>query len=286
MTFGLLGLSICATWLEPIQVGKRFSVSPWLLPFIGAIVAGLVEGYLSWAALVGLGTLGVVAYMTGRSEASRLQRILFGALTVLLALALALHLLPGFHNPVLVADIKFSVDAMPYTQYANFDKGAVGLILLALLARRARTIDEWREVLRRILPITVITAIAVIAAAIAAGSVRPDLKLPSYTPIFVITNLLFVTVAEEAFFRGFLQDRLSRSLSGIRFGEPIAIVVSAVLFGVAHIAGGPVYAGIAALAGLGYAYSYAVVKRIEAPILMHFGLNAVHFIGFTYPRIH
>lgn len=286
MTYGLLGLSIGATWLAPIRMAKQFSIAPWLLLLVGAIVAGLAQGYLSWAALIGLGALGVVAYMASRSEANRLQRILFGFLTALLALALALHLVPGFHNPLLVANMKFSADAMPYSQYANFDKGAVGLLLLALLANRARTAAEWREVLRRIVPIAAITAIAVIAAAIAAGYVRPDFKLPAYTPIFLATNLLFVCVAEEAFFRGFLQERLSRSLSGVRFGEPIAIVCSAGLFGVVHLAGGPVYAGIAALAGLGYAYSYAVAKRIEAPILVHFGLNAVHFIGFTYPRIH
>lgn len=286
LTFGLLGLSICATSLAPIRIGTQFSIAPWLLLLVGAVAAGLAQGYLSWAALVGLGTLGAVAYMAGRAQANRPQRILFGSLTALLALALALHLVPGFHNPLLVAAIRFSPDAMPFTQYANFDKGAVGLMLLAFLANRARTAAEWREVLRRIAPIAVITAIAVITTAIAAGYVRPDFKLPGYTPIFLVTNLLFVCVAEEAFFRGFLQDRLSRSLSGVRFGEPIAIACSAVLFGGAHLAGGLIYAGIAALAGLGYAYSYAVVKRIEAPILVHFGLNAVHFIGFTYPRIH
>lgn len=286
VTFGLLGLTICATWLEPIRMGKRFSVAPWLLLLVGAIAAGLVQGYLSWTALIGLGTLGIVAYMAGRSEASRLQRLLFGFLTALVALALALHRVPGFHNPLLVADIQFSADAMPFTQTANFDKGAVGVMLLALVANRARTIAEWREVLQRITPIAVFTAVAVIAATIGVGYVRPDFKLPGYTPIFLATNLLFVCVAEEAFFRGFLQDRLSRSLSGIRLGESIAIVCSAGLFGAAHLAGGLVYAGIATLAGFGYAYAYAVVKRIEGPILVHFGLNAVHFIGFTYPRLH
>lgn len=286
ITFSLLALSMCATWIKPIRVGTRLSVSPWLLPFAGAIVAGLVNAYLSWAALIGLGAFGVAAYMASRSKANPRRRILFEFLSALLALALALHLLPGFHNPLLVADIRFSADALPYTQYANFDKAAAGLILLALLVNRAASMTEWRDMLRRICPVAVVTTAAVIAAAIAAGDVRPDFKLSWYTPIFLATNLFFVCVAEEAFFRGFLQDRLGRSLSRVRFGEPLAILCSAVLFGAAHLAGGPMYAGIAAMAGLGYAYAYAMVKRIEAPILVHFALNAVHFIGFTYPRIH
>lgn len=285
MTFGLLGLSICATWLEPMRIGNRFTLSPWLLPFIGAIVAGLVEAYLTWPALIGLGAFGIVAYMTSRPAASRLQQILCGSLTALLALALALHVLPGFHNPLIVTNIQFSPDAMPLTQHANFDKAAVGLILLAFLTNRARTLGEWGDMLQRAFPVALVTIAVVIAAAVVAGYVRLDAKLSWYAPIFLATNLLFVCVAEEAFFRGFLQERLGKSLSGIRFGTLITIVCSAVLFGAAHLGGGMVYAGIATIAGLGYAYSYAVTRRIEAPILVHFGLNAVHFIGFTYPRI-
>lgn len=181
--------------------------------------------------------------------------------------------------------MKFSPDAAPFTQYANFDKAAAGLILLALLTSRSRTLREWQGMLRRTLPVATATIIIAIAASVAAGYVRPDFKLSWYTPVFLLTNLLFVCIAEEAFFRGLIQERLGRSLSGIPFGAAIAVSCSALLFGVAHLAGGAIYAGIAALAGFGYAWSYAITKRIEAPILVHFGLNAVHFIGFTYPRI-
>lgn len=285
ITFGLLGLSICAAWLEPIRLGKRFSLPPWLLPFAGAIIAGLVENYLTWPALVGLGFFGFVTYMAGRPAASRSQQMLFGSFTTLLALALALHLLPGFHNPLLVSNIRFSPDAVPFTQYANFDKAATGLMLLALLANRTRSFAEWGGMLQRTFPVALVTIAVVMAAAIVAGYVRPEPKLSWYAPTFLLTNLLFVCVAEEAFFRGFLQEQLGKVLSTIPFGAPITVACSAMLFGAAHLGGGVAYAGIATVAGLGYAYAYAVTKRIEAPILIHFGLNAVHFVGFTYPRI-
>ena len=38
-------------------------------------------------------------------------------------------------------------------------------------------------------------------------------------------------------------------------------------------------------AGLGYALAYQSTQRIEAPVLVHFALNAVHFIAFTYPYL-
>lgn len=284
MTFCLLGLAICAVWLRPYRTAGQTGIPLWLLPFTGAIVAGLAAGYLSGITLLWLALFGSAAYATACSE-GRLRLAVFGAVTILLALALALHLLPGFNRLPLVRDFQFSADAIPYTQYASFDKAAVGLILLALLSRRSGTVAEWGTMLRSTLPIAAITIVTAIAAAAAAGYVRLDFKLSWYTPIFLVTNLLFVCIAEEAFFRGFLQERLARALTHVRFGEPAAIACSAVLFGAAHLGGGALYAGIATLAGLGYAYSYSVTRRIEAPILVHFGLNSVHFIGFTYPRL-
>ena len=63
----------------------------------------------------------------------------------------------------------------------------------------------------------------------------------------------------------------------------LAVAVSTVLFGLAHAAGGLGYVFLAGIAGLGYSAVYSVTRRIEAPILVHFLLNATHFIAFTYP---
>jgi uncharacterized membrane protein YedE/YeeE len=58
------------------------------------------------------------------------------ALSALLAFALALHLMPGFANLVIASGIRLTADAKPMTLYANFDKGAAGLVLLAFFSRR------------------------------------------------------------------------------------------------------------------------------------------------------
>lgn len=41
----------------------------------------------------------------------------------------------------------------------------------------------------------------------------------------------------------------------------------------------------AGLAGLGRAVAYERTRRIEAPMLAHFGLNATHWLWFTYPAL-
>lgn len=284
LTYGLLGLAIVALWLPSLRI-RTASVPPWMVVFGAAIGCGLAFGYLGLVAALALALFAGVAYAAGSDTIGRGWHIVCGVLTGVLALALAMHKVPGFNNPQLVADIRFSVDALPYSQYANFDKGAVGLILTAFLCRRANTLTEWSALLRRALPIAAITLMAVLALSIAVGVVRPDFKLPAYTPIFLVTNLLFTCVAEEAFFRGFLQERMASSLPSGRAWQIGVIIISGTLFGVAHLGGGPVYAALAALCGFGYAYAYAFTRRVEAAILTHFVFNAAHFIGFTYPAL-
>lgn len=284
ITFGLLGLSICAVWIDPIQVRKHY-LHPWSLLFICACTSGLLFGYLKLIGIVALSLFGCVAYLAARSNANRLQKIVFGTITAMLALALAMHRVPGFNNPAILVNMQFSADAPPFTQYANFDKGAVGLILLAFFCNRSSSISGFLGILKRTSPIAIATTTCVIATAIVIGFVRPDFKLSWTTPVFLATNLFFTVVAEEAFFRGFLQDRLAASLHQFRFGVHISIVFSAVIFGIAHIGGGISYFLLAIIGGFGYAYAFSISRRIEAPIFIHFMLNTVHFIGFTYPSL-
>jgi uncharacterized protein len=90
-------------------------------------------------------------------------------------------------------------------------------------------------------------------------------------------------MSEEAFFRAFLQTEIERLTAKRPSGAIIAITSSAVLFGLAHIAGGWRYVTLASVAGAGYGTVFYRSRRIEASILAHFTVNAVHFLLFTYP---
>lgn len=282
VTYGLLGMSICAVWLKTDPIKKLSGLPSWLILFIAALISGLMENYVTLVGIGVTGLLGAASYVVMRSESVQWQRIICGALTILMAVVLCMHKMPGFDNPVLIWNIKFSPDSIPYTQYLNFDKGMVGLILL-LYCRRVSSLSEWKGMLKSIFPIASITIIAVLTVALAIGYVRPDFKLSWYTPVFLMTNLLFTCVAEETLFRGWIQEYLSRYLVEFRFGTWITIVISGLLFGVTHLAVGIPFVLLATIAGLGYAYAYHVSKRIEGTILVHFLVNALHFIAFSYP---
>ena len=108
----------------------------------------------------------------------------------------------------------------------------------------------------------------------------------SFDPVFVVwalRNLFFTCVAEEAFFRGFLQRYIERWTGGSRSGRLASLAVVSLLFGLAHFGGGVGYVALSTLAGLLYGYVYQKTGRIEAAILTHFLLNSGHFLFFTYP---
>jgi membrane protease YdiL (CAAX protease family) len=284
LTFLLLGLAICSVWLKPVSFAANAKATPWMALFAAAVISGWAAGVLYAPAVIALAAFAACAWLAATAQ-QKTMRVVFGLLTLLLGFALAIHRLPGFNNPIVIAGAMFSPDAARFTQYANFDKGTVGLMLLALLCNRVRTRAEMRDVLNKTLPVLALTLIAVLATAVGIGLVHPDVKLPEVTLLFLAVNLFFTVIAEEAFFRGFIQARIAASLTSVRHGGLIAAACSALLFGAAHLAGGPAYALLAFIAGLGYAYAYHKTQRIEAPILIHIALNAVHFIGFTYPYI-
>lgn len=285
LTFSLIISGILSAWRQPV-LGRAIVPAALAMSLLGlAVVVGILGGYVT---LVGAGVLAAfvaVAFAATRPDARPAAKIILTSVTALIALLLAAHFLPGFNNLRILDNVKLSTDAKPYTLYANFDKAAVGLVLLAFFCKRSTTWVDFNHALRKALPLVVLTVGGVLGTALVLGIVKPDFKIPDSIVSFIVINLFFTCVAEEAFFRGLLQEKLSVILSSKQYGEKCAIACSALLFGLVHLGGGLAYMALATIAGLGYACIYSATKRIEAPIVAHFLFNLVHFVGFTYPAL-
>ena len=122
-------------------------------------------------------------------------------------------------------------------------------------------------------------------ASFVVGYVKLDFKGPDWSWLWVLTNLLFVCVAEEALFRGFIQEQLSQIFRSQKNGSIWALRIAAILFGLAHFKGGWILVGLAIVAGVFYGLAYKETRRVEAPILTHFAFNLIHFVAFTYPAL-
>jgi membrane protease YdiL (CAAX protease family) len=264
----------------------RPAIPPWILFFGAATVSAALKGVIDGHGLLAVAVFALLALTSVRSSRAEVRQWSMLA-TVALAFGLALHLVPGFGSSVFVSEVRLSLDALPMWLAARFDAGVAGLFLLALYCRRVRTLQELRAMLPSATAIAGVTTIVVIGLALLAGYVRPDPKWPAFTLAFLAKMLFFTAVLEEAFFRGIVQDRLASapwisSSPGLKW---LPLAVSSILFGLAHAPGGWALAGLATVAGVGYGLAYAVTGRIEAAIAVHFTVNAVHFVGFTYPRL-
>ncbi|SFG18301.1 hypothetical protein SAMN05518865_10993 [Duganella sp. CF458] len=278
LPFGLLGLSIASTGLAIAADGRpAFLRHLWLVLLGLAISAGLAAGVLRPVAGASIAALLAFSWLATRHGKAAV-RVLLTLLALLLALALAVHAVPGYDNPLLLKDVQLSASSAPYTLYANFDKGVVGLVLLVFFCHRAGSWRDFAAAWRSQALVFAGLLAGVLGVGWAIGFVHPDFKLSPFLPLFAVVNLLFVCVAEEAFFRGVIQGQLAH------YGDALAVAVSGLLFGAAHLAGGWQIGVLASLAGLGYALLYARTRRIEIAIAAHFLLNLVHFIAFTYPR--
>ena len=270
-----------ATWVPPSVANGQLARWGWQSLLALALAAAVAEGQVTWVGAVPVIVLWSTAtgYEAASSPSLR-TACAWGA--ALLAVAMATHRLPGF-SPLLIADTQLSPSSVPMTLRAHLDKGMAGLILLAVFTRRSTTSGEIGRSIAVGLGVGLATAAIVIGAVALSGTVRLDPKLPAIAPQWMAVNLFLTCVLEEALFRGLLQDRLARKLAGRRWGAWIALAVASLLFGLAHAGGGPLLILAAAAAGAGYGTAYMLTGRMEAPLVAHFALNTVHFLGFTYP---
>ncbi|MBF8104029.1 CPBP family intramembrane metalloprotease [Serratia liquefaciens] len=204
--------------------------------------------------------------------------LLLEVLVVASAIALFLHLVPGINNLKAVEGDKAGPLSAPFTMYYNFDKAIVPFLLFACLPTLFKRDKPEKSVGTSAWAALIISVPALLLLAVALGGLKIELHAPAWILPFIMANLCFVCMAEEALFRGYLQQRLSQWL-----GAWPALIIAALIFGAAHLAGGMLMVIFATLAGLIYGLAWMWSGRLWVPILFHFGLNLTHLLLFTYP---
>lgn len=196
-------------------------------------------------------------------------------LVLLWAMALTLHLVPGFDNLKVLDRVQAGPASVPFTLYLNLDKPLIffGLLLAwpALLGPGGTM--RWRPLALLILPLA-----ALLITAWQLGALKPEVGLPHWWWLFAFNNLVFTCVAEEALFRGLIQQGVAS-----RSKPWLGLLVASLLFGAAHLAGGPLLVLFAALAGACYGLAFQLSGRLSVAILLHFLFNFAHLALFTYP---
>lgn len=249
-----------------------------LLLAIAAVWAAMQGVVTLWMAILIIGIYAVAAFMP-QAIKNRIPRS--GREIVFLALAagLILHWLPGFNNLRILNAVQAGPHSIAFTLYYNFDKALVPFVLLlALPGLFYRRPDKRVSSLHWLL--LALSVPLLLLVALAAGGLRIEPHYPAWFWQFALANLFFVSLAEEALFRGYLQQRL------MTFLKPwAALLVTAVIFGLMHYAGGGLMVIFASLAGVIYGLAWLWSGRVWVATLFHFALNILHLLLFTYPAL-
>ncbi len=207
------------------------------------------------------------------------------------AFELGAHLVPAFHRLTIFDQIKFSERSSPFSMEFCLDQILVGLVIWYFYLPLREKAFAANTSIAKSFTITgqnlLILSGLLISAGLLSGYIAWDPKWPQGLGLWSLNNFFFVCFAEEAFFRGLLMNFLknlfgeSASKSALWF----ALLVSSLLFGVAHWAGGTTYMGLATVAGLFYGWTYLRTGDLRFSMLIHFSLNLIHLLFFTYPSI-
>ncbi|MBB5018532.1 hypothetical protein HNQ59_001821 [Chitinivorax tropicus] len=271
----LLALTIAWCLLAP-PTHAAFHAIRWAGVSLTSL-SGWLAGLITPIGLLSL--LGLAVLMAARARCRMAwHRNMLTTLAVLAALAMALHMLPGFERVVIFHGI-LSEGSTPARISWTLDKALAGLMLFGLYvpSTAPRPAKTW-------LIFAISLMLGILMLGVFSGMLNWSPKTINQVALhWLFGNLFLTTFAEEVVFRHWLQNSLAHHLAHRRFGTPMSIALAGVAFGVAHLAGGPLYALLATLAGCAYGLVYATFPSRWSPVLAHTAFNSLHFFLLTYP---
>ncbi|RDX35462.1 CPBP family intramembrane metalloprotease [Arcobacter sp. HD9-500m-PIT-SAG03] len=280
----IICLSVLSKYIKDLRIFNK-TIHLWFI-FLG--IAFVYCLYLNYISFVG-GLIIVLLFLSasyGNSTRVPYLQLSLGILSGLIFLALSLHMLPGFHNIVLIDKQIIKEFSTPYTLYFNFDKTLAGLIFFFIFIKSTKKILS-NNIKLLSLGVMIFTISLIISISLSIGILEPNRNYLfgiQFISIFLIIQIFSTTLAEEVFFRGFIQANLYHIFKeNTILYKTVPLIVSSLLFGLVHFSGGIIYAFLAFLAGLGYGLVYQLTGRIEASILGHLSLNIIHLVFFSYP---
>jgi membrane protease YdiL (CAAX protease family) len=279
MCFFAFAMSFISLWM-------RKTPYLWGSFLVIAYILALNAKIATWISLIPVLILFFCHYFLAK-EIGKSTRFLLFSTAILISLALAFHFLPGFHNWELASKLSISKGAYPYNLWLNFDKPFIGIFALAFSIPLISSRLQLLRTLKISLPMSIVGILMMMGISLHFNQVQWDPKIPVITLVWLFDNLIFVSIPEEAFFRGFIQRQLYHRFGKNRIASCASICVTSLFFTSLHliwVANLP-FLCLVFVASMIYGTIYQVTQSIEASIFCHFGLNAIHFLFFTYPAL-
>ena len=249
-----------------------------------SLAAGVVAGIVDWAGVAVLALFAGSCLAAVRTEFPKALRALSWGVVVILAVALAMHQMPGINNILVLDGVSVSALSAEYTLYWNYDKGFAGVVLYSVCVQPQES-TSWKRAIAATGTIAVLAGVVVGVLAMAAGFVAWDLKWPAILGVWVPAIAGVDMLAEETSSaegpHDTQWDRATRRVS-----EP---ALAALLAPRRRVRARTSCAGNSirwlARARASATPAYHLTGRVEASIVVHFLLNLAHLVLFSYPFV-
>lgn len=249
-----------------------------------SVYTGYLAKLIELQAIACIAFAAAIFWLYGRTT-DKYSKFVLLILSLIAGFIILFHKVPGVHNLQVISNYKITPDAIPYTMYLNFDKAILGVLLATLAFKNELKCNDCGNFIKDVLLPLVLCILSVTLLAIIFDVVKWAPKFPDFFAIWFLNNLLIVCFAEEAFFRGFLQQGLGELLHNNGFGKLVSLVLASACFGIAYHSGGEKYMLLAGLAGMYYGWAFLRSKNILGSIFVHCGLNICNLLLFTYPAL-
>ncbi len=259
----------------------------WAFPLAVSVSIAFFTNLIEASALIAIILVALSAALLEIVELRKnvLIKYLLTIFTVVVCVLLVMHKMPGFNNLSIIQYAVIKPGSSNYSFWLNYDKAIAGLILIigfvdtTNITKCIKTIFIWSAA--GVLAIQLV----VFLPSYTLGYLSLSISLPEIIVIWLVSNLFITSVTEEALFRGFIQFRLQSLFEAKRlpYAPIVAVLITASLFGVAHLGGGLFLVIASTVAGIIYGAVYILSRRIETSIATHFLTNAIHIVCWTYP---
>ncbi len=269
----------CASWL------RYHAVIFWLIP--PTLMMSLAAGAIGAAGMLGLALYGLSFYVQHHGTLSGRARVFVDSAQLLLALAVISEVVFGRRHTILNWPLHIQPDAVGFEPSYHVEAVVISCLTVALSQqpwRRSFGPPKGQDMRRAVLPMALVVAVLIPLAAF-SGYIRFEPVLGLQVPLFFVHNLLLAVVPEEVIFRGMMPHVVRHHLPARWRSDIWPMAVSAAIFGLAHVGGGPAYAGFSFIAGLGYGAATLRAQNLNGGIIAHVALNMVHLTLFTYPAL-
>jgi hypothetical protein len=175
------------------------------------ITSALLHGIINLESLLAILSLFGLSYTYfSYGNLSRLLKTILFLIIILLISGFLIHIIPGFANSLVIDKERLSPLSCPFSMYLNFDKTIAALVIYITsgLSILEKPVDK-KSILYTTFYLSLCAGFVSILG-ISTGYIKFEPKLPDILPIWVLNNLLFVCMAEEVIFRGFVQTHLKK----------------------------------------------------------------------------